>query len=75
MVYIYVISVALSYKYILYIEVACTNCLAGSLDIYIDRTPVPDFSTLFAHLFMDGRPYYSGGLSLNRNINLTSIGL
>ena len=73
--YIYIISIALSYKHILYIEVACTNCLASSLDIYIGRTPVPDFGAPFAYPFADGRPYYSGGLSLNRSIDLTSISL
>ena len=69
------ISVALSYRHILYIKVAYINCLAGSLDIYIGRTLVPDFGALFAYPFTDKRPYYSGGLSLNRSIDLTSIGL
>ena len=46
--YTYITNVALSYKYILCIEVARTNCLAGSLDIYIGRTLVPDFGALFA---------------------------
>ena len=73
--YIYIISVALNYKHILYIEVARTNCLAGSLDIYAGRTLVPDFGVLFAYLFTNKRPYYSGGLSLNRSIDLISIGL
>ena len=69
------ISVALSYKHILYIEVAYTNCLASSLDIYAGRTLVPDFGALFAYLFVNRRPYYSSSLSLNRSIDLTSIGL
>ena len=73
--YTCVISVTLSYKYIPRTEVAYTNCLAGSLDIYADKTLVPDFGAPFAHLFMDGRPYCSGGLSLNGSINPTSIGL
>ena len=73
--YTYIISITLSYKYILYTEVAHTNCLAGSLNIYIGRTPVPDFGTLFAYLFVDRRPYYSGSLSLNRSIDLSSISL
>ena len=73
--YTYVISVALSYKHIPRIEVAYTNYLAGSLDIYIGRTPVPNFGALFTHLFMDKRPYYSSGLSLNKSIDLTSISL
>ena len=73
--YIYITSVALNYKYILRTEVACTNCLAGSLDIYIGRTLVPDFGALFTYLFIDRRPYYSGNLSLNKSINLTSTNL
>ena len=68
-------SVALSYKHILYIEVAYTNCLISSSDIYIGRTLVPNFGTLFAHLFINKRPYYSGSLSLNRSIDLTNISL
>ena len=73
--YIYVISVALSYKHILCIEVAHTNYLAGSLNTYIGRTPIPNFGAPFAYLFIDRKPYYSGSLSLNRSIDLTSIGL
>ena len=73
--YIYIISITLSYKHIPRIKVACTNCLTSSLDIYVGRTPVPDFSAPFAHLFVDRRPYYSGSLSLNRSIDLTSISL
>ena len=73
--YTYTTSVTLSYKHILYIEVAHTNCLASSLDIYTGRTLVPDFGALFTHLFIDRRPYYSSGLSSNRSIDLTSIGL
>ena len=73
--YIYIISIALSYKYILYIEVAYTNYLTSSLDIYIGRTLVPDFGALFAYLFVNRRPYYSSSLSSNRSIDLTSIGL
>ena len=73
--YTYIISITLKYKYILYIEVAYTNYLTSSLDIYIGRTLVPNFSALFTHPFIDGRPYYSGGLSLNRSINPISIGL
>ena len=75
MEYTYITSVALSYKHILCIEVAHTNCLAGSLDIYVGRTLVPDFSALFAYLFVDRRLYYNSGLSLNKSIDLTSVGL
>ena len=55
--------------------VAYTNCLTSSLNIYIDKTPVPSFSTLFTHPSTDRKPYYSGSLSLNRSIDLTSINL
>ena len=75
MVYTYVISAALSYKYIPRIKVAYTNCLTSSLNIYIDKTLVPNFGALFAHPFIDRRPYYSGSLFLNRSIDLTSISL
>ena len=68
-------SITLSYKHILCTEVAYTNYLTSSSNIYTGRTPVPDFGAPFAHLFADGRPYYSGGLSLNRNIDLTNISL
>ena len=75
MVYTYIISIALSYKYIPHAEVVYTNCFVSSLDIYIGKTPVPDFSAPFAYPFTDGRPYYSGSLSLNRSIDLTNISL
>ena len=75
MVYTYAISAALSYKHIPRIEVAYTNYLASSLDIYAGRTLVPDFGAPFVYLFTDRRPYYSGGLSLNRSIDPTNISL
>ena len=68
-------SITLSYKHILRTEVAYTNCLTSSLNIYIGRTPIPDFGALFAHLFIDRKPYYSSSLSLNRSIDPTSISL
>ena len=67
--------IALNYKYTLYTEVAYTNCLTSSLDIYVDKTLVSDFSSPFTHPFMDGRLYYSSSLSLNGNIDPTSISL
>ena len=70
-----IINVALSYKRTPLIEVAHTNCLAGSLNIFIDKTPVPGFSVLFTYLSMDRKLYYSSGLSLNKSIDLTSTGL
>ena len=60
-----IIYIALSYKYTLYMEVAYTNCLTGSLNIYIGKTLVFNFGALFSHLSVDKKPYYSSNLSLN----------
>ena len=57
------------------IEVAHTNCLANNSDIYINKTPVPDFSALSAYLSINKKLYYNGSLFLNESIDLTSIGL
>ena len=73
--YTNIIYIALSYKYTLRIEVVYTNYLASSLNIYIGKTPVPNFSTLFSHLSTDKKLYYNSSLFLNKSINLTSIGL
>ena len=67
--------VALSYKHTLYIEVAYTNCLTGSLNIYIGKTLVFNSSTLSSHPSADKKPYYNSGLSLNKSVDSTSIGL
>ena len=67
--------IVLNYKYILYIEVAYTNCLTNSLNIYAGKTLVFNFGTLFSHLSANGKPYYNSGLFLNKSINPTSIGL
>jgi len=56
-------------------EVAYTNCLAGSLNIFVDKTLVPSSGVPFAYLSADGKLYYSGGLSLNKSIDPTSTGL
>ena len=69
------IYITLSYRRTLYIEVAYTNCLASSLNIYIGKTPVFNSSTPSSYLSADRKPYYNGGLFLNESINLTSIGL
>jgi len=68
-------NIALSYKCTPYIEVAYTNCLAGSLNTFIDKTLVPNSGVPFAYLSADRKLYYSGGLSLNKSIDLTSTGL
>ena len=67
--------VALNYRYTLYIEVAHTNCLTGSLNIYTGKTLVFNFNTPSSHPSADGKLYYNSGLFLNKSINLTSIGL
>ena len=56
-------------------EVVYTNCLAGSLDIYADKTPVPDFGALSVYLSIGGKLYYNSGLFLNKSIDPISIGL
>jgi len=68
-------NIALSYKYTLYIEVAYTNCLTGSLNIFADKTPVLSSGTLFACPSIDKKLYYNGSLSLNESVNPTSISL
>ena len=69
------IYIALSYKRTPRTEVAYTNCLVSSLNISIGKTLVPSSSVLFAYPSIGRKPYYSSGLSLNRSIDLTSIGL
>jgi len=56
-------------------EVARTNYFTSSLNIFIGKTPVPSSSALFTYLFINKKPYYNGGLSLDWSINLTSISL
>jgi hypothetical protein len=67
--------VALSYKRIPRTEVAYTNCLTNSLNISIGKTPVPSSGVPFTYPSIGGKPYYNSSLSLNRSIDLTSIGL
>ena len=73
--YINIIYIALSYRHTLYIEVAYTNCLASSLNIYAGKTLVFNFSAPSSHLSVDEKPYYNSSLFLNESIDLTSIGL
>ena len=70
-----IINAALSYKRILYTEVAYTNYLTSSLNIFVDKTLVPSSSTLFTYPSIDRKLYYNSGLSLNRSIDPTSISL
>ena len=73
--YTNIIYIALSYRCTLYIKVAYTNYFTGSLNIYTGKTLVFNFSALSSYLSADKKPYYNSGLSLNKSIDLTSIGL
>ena len=73
--YTNIIYITLSYRRTLYTEVVYTNCLAGSLNIYIGKTLVPNFGALSSHLSADGKLYYNSSLFLNKSIDLTSINL
>ena len=75
LVYTNTTYITLSYRRTLYIEIAYTNCLASSLNIFADKTPVPSFGALFAYLSIDRKLYYNSGLSLNKSIDLTSTNL
>ena len=70
-----IINITLSYKYTLYTEVAHTNYLTSSLNIFIDKTLVSSSGVLFIYLFINKKLYYNSGLSLNKSIDLTSTGL
>jgi hypothetical protein len=74
-VYTNAINATLSYKRIPRIEVAHTNYLASSLNIFVDKTLVPSFGAPFAYPSIDRKLYYNGGLSLNKSIDLTSTDL
>ena len=71
----YITNVALSCRRIPRREVAYTSCLTSSLNIFIGRTLVPSSNVLFTYPSIDKKPYYNGGLSLNKSIDLTSISL
>ena len=70
-----IIYITLNCKHIPRTKIAYTNCLTSSLNIFTGKTLVPNSSILFVHLSASGKPYYNSSLSLNKNINLTSIGL
>ena len=67
--------VILNYRRTLYIEVAYTNYLTSSLNIYTGKTLVPNSGALSSHLFADKKLYYNSNLFLNKSIDLTSINL
>ena len=70
-----IIYIALNYRRTSRIEVAYTNCLTSSLNIYTGKTPVFNFSTPSSHPSTDRKLYYNSSLFLNKSIDLTSIGL
>ena len=70
-----IIHIILSYKRTPYTEVAYTNYLTSSLNIFIDITLVPSSSIPFTHLSMGGKLYYNSSLFLNESIDLASTGL
>ena len=67
--------ITLSYRCTPRTEVAYTNYLAGSLNIYTGKTLVFNFGTLSSHPSINGKLYYNSSLFLNKNIDLTSISL
>jgi len=70
-----IINIALNYKHILCIKVAYINYFINSLNTYINKTSIPGFGALFTHPSINKKLYYNSGLSLNKSIDLTSIGL
>jgi len=74
-VHTYTIYITLNYKRTPRIEVARTSYLTSSLNTSIGKTPVPSSGVLFAYLSIGGKLYYTSGLSLNKSIDPTSIGL
>jgi hypothetical protein len=74
-VYTNITNATLSYKRIPHTEVAYTNCLASSLNTFVDKTLVPSFGAPFAHPSIDRKLYYNSSLSLNKSIDLTSTNL
>jgi len=74
-VHTYIIYITLNYKRTPRIEVARTSCLASSLNISVGKILVPSSGVPFTYPFIGRKPYYTGGLSLNGSIGLTSISL
>ena len=73
--YINAIYIILNCKYTLYIKEAYTNYFISSLNIFIGKTPIFNFSILFIYLFINRKLYYNSGLSLNGSIDLINISL
>ena len=75
LVYTDIIYIALNYRRILCMEVAHTNYLAGSSNIYTGKTLVPNSGALFSYPSINKKLYYSSSLFLNKSIDPTSISL
>ena len=73
--YTNIINTTLSYKRTPRTEVAYTNYLTSSLNIFADKTLVSSFSALFTYLSIDRKLYYNSNLSLNKSIDLTGTSL
>ena len=73
--YTHITNITLNYRRIPHTEVAYTNYLISSLNIFVGKTLVPSSGVPFTYPFADKKLYYSGSLSLNRSIDLTSISL
>jgi hypothetical protein len=74
-VYTSTTNTTLSYKRTPHTEVAYTNYLTSSLDIFTDKTLVPSFSAPFTYPSIDRKLYYNSSLSLDKSIDLTSTSL
>jgi len=74
-VHTYIIYITLNYKRTPRTKVAYTSYLTNSLNISVGKTLVPSSGVPFTHPSMGRKPYYNGGLSLNRSINPTSTNL
>ena len=71
----HIINISLSCRRIPRTEVAYTSCLASSLDIFVGKTLVFNFSILFTRLSVNKKPYYNSSLFLNKSINLINTNL
>jgi len=67
--------ITLNYKRTPRTEVAYTNYLTSSLNIFVSIPLVPNSGVPFTYPFIDGKLYYNSSLSLNKSINLTSTNL
>ena len=73
--YTYTTNIALNCRRIPRTEVAYTNYLISSLNIFVGKTPVPSSSVPFTYPSTDKKPYYNGSLFLNKSIDPTNISL